>query len=61
MSMAHAGQDLLTQYALAAKGQVKQIILVHSKTDASSAFQERLHLNGLDQFIYPVLYGSVDN
>jgi metallo-beta-lactamase family protein len=25
----HAGQDLLTQYALAVKGQVKQVILVH--------------------------------
>ena len=56
----HAGQDLLTQYALAVKRQVKQIILVHAETDASSAFQERLHLNGLDQFIYPDLYGSVD-
>jgi metallo-beta-lactamase family protein len=57
---AHAGQDLLTQYALAAKRQVKQIILVHGETEASSSFQDRLRLNGLDQFIYPNLYSSVD-
>jgi metallo-beta-lactamase family protein len=57
---AHAGQDLLTQYALAARGQVKQVILVHGETDAYNAFQERLHLNGMDQFIYPDLYSSLE-
>jgi metallo-beta-lactamase family protein len=57
---AHAGQDLLTQYALAVKGQVKQIILVHGEPDASSAFQGCLHFNGLDSFIYPDLFTSLD-
>jgi metallo-beta-lactamase family protein len=57
---AHAGQDLLTQYALAARGQVKQVILVHGETDAYNAFQERLHLNDMDQFIYPDLYSSLE-
>jgi metallo-beta-lactamase family protein len=51
-----ASVDMLTQYALAVKGQVKQIILVHGETDASTAFQERLRLNGLDHFIYPDLF-----
>ncbi len=57
---AHAGQELLTQYALAVKGQVKQIFLVHGETDASTAFQDCLRTNGLDRFIYPDLYSSVD-
>jgi metallo-beta-lactamase family protein len=57
---AHAGQNLLTQYALAVKGQVKKIILVHGETDASSAFKERLRLNGLDRVLYPDLYSSMD-
>ncbi len=33
----HAGQDLLTQYALSDKGQLKQIILVHGEPNASFA------------------------
>ena len=57
---AHAGQDLLTQYATAVKGQVKQIILVHGEPDASSAFQGCLHLNGLDSFTYPDLFTSLE-
>ena len=56
----HAGQDLLTQYALAVKGQVKQVILVHGEPDASFALQQRLRLNGLDRYIYPDLVSSLD-
>jgi metallo-beta-lactamase family protein len=57
---AHAGQDLLTQYALAAREQVKQIILIHGEMDAYNAFHDRLQLNGMDQFVYPELYSSMD-
>ena len=56
----HAGQDLLTQYALAVKGQVKQVILVHGEPDASFALQQRLRLKGLDRYIYPDLFSSLD-
>ncbi len=57
---AHAGQDMLSQYALSVKGQAKQIILVHGEPDAASALQERLRVNGLDRFMYPELYASID-
>jgi metallo-beta-lactamase family protein len=56
----HAGQELLTQYARAVKGQVRRIILVHGEPDASSALQERLRLNGQDNFIYPDLFTSLE-
>ncbi len=57
---AHAGQDMLTKYALAVKEQVKQIVLVHGEPDAATAFQEHLRANGLDQLVYPELYASLD-
>ncbi len=57
---AHAGQELLTQYALAVKGQVKQIILVHGEPDASAALQDCLRINGVDSIVYPDLYSSLD-
>lgn len=57
---AHAGQEMLVKYALAAKGQLKQIILVHVEADAATAFQERLRINGLDRFVYPDLYASIE-
>jgi metallo-beta-lactamase family protein len=57
---AHAGQDLLTKYALAVKGQVKQIILVHGEPNAAAALQKRLRASGLDRFTYPELYASID-
>jgi len=39
---AHAGQDLLVQYALSAKDTLKQLILVHGEEKAASALMERL-------------------
>lgn len=57
---AHAGQDTLTRYALAVKGQVKQVILIHGEPVASTAFQECLQNNGMDRIIYPELYASLD-
>jgi metallo-beta-lactamase family protein len=56
----HAGQDLLTHYALSIKEQTKKVILVHGEPGASLALQERLRLNGLDRFIYPDLFSSMD-
>jgi metallo-beta-lactamase family protein len=57
---AHAGQKLLTQYALSVKGQVKQVILIHGEPKASEALQERLRTNGMDQIAYPDLYTIMD-
>jgi metallo-beta-lactamase family protein len=57
---AHAGQELLVKYALAAKDQLKQIILVHGEADAATALQERLRMNGFDRFVYPDLYATLE-
>jgi metallo-beta-lactamase family protein len=56
----HAGQELLVKYALAARDQLKQIILVHGEPDAETAFQDRLRINGFDKFVYPGLYASLE-
>ena len=51
---AHAGQDGLLQYALAAqKGGVKKIFLVHGEADAASAFEQLLTQNGITSFEFP--------
>ncbi|HNW96102.1 MAG TPA: MBL fold metallo-hydrolase [Anaerolineaceae bacterium] len=39
---AHAGQDLLVQYALASKDTLQQLILVHGEEKAASALMEKL-------------------
>ncbi len=57
---AHAGQDLLMEYTLAVKGQVKQIFLVHGEPPAAAAFEECLHSNGFNQVAYPNLNSSVE-
>jgi len=57
---AHAGQELLVKYALAAKDQLKQIILVHGEVDAATALQDRLRMNGFDRFVYPDLYATLE-
>lgn len=51
---AHAGQDGLLQYALAAKqGGVKKIFLVHGEADAATAFEQLLTQNGFTSFEFP--------
>jgi metallo-beta-lactamase family protein len=57
---AHAGQDLLTEYALAVKDTAREIILVHGEADAATAFEERLRANGVKQVIYPDLYAGLE-
>jgi metallo-beta-lactamase family protein len=56
----HAGQDLLTQYALGVKGQVKQIFLVHGEEKSAAAFRAKLKENGMSQTHYPELHESVE-
>ena len=50
---AHAGQDLLTDYALAVKDQVKKVFLVHGEEKGAAPLMERLAANGLDQVYFP--------
>jgi metallo-beta-lactamase family protein len=48
---AHAGQDFLVPYALAARA--KKTFLVHGEPEAARALQEQLRLHGLEQVFYP--------
>jgi len=48
---AHAGQDFLVPYALAARA--KKTFLVHGEPEAARTLQEQLRLHGLEQVFYP--------
>lgn len=48
---AHAGQDFLIPYALAA--QAKKIFLVHGEAEAANALREKLLENGAREVLYP--------
>lgn len=50
---AHAGQDMLTEYARAAHAQKKGIFLVHGETKAATALQHELEEKGLRRVFYP--------
>ena len=51
---AHAGQDLLVEYALASKETLKKIIFVHGEEKAYSALRGRLdEHDGLPEIAYP--------
>jgi metallo-beta-lactamase family protein len=57
---AHAGQNLLVEYALAVKGQVKKVFLVHGEEKSAMALREKLVENGLSQVYYPELHRCVE-
>lgn len=50
---AHAGQDMLTEYALAARAQKKGIFLVHGEEKSALPLQAKLEENGLKRVFYP--------
>ncbi len=50
---AHAGQDILIQYAAASKDSLKDIYLVHGEPDASSVFQAKLAERQIGPVLYP--------
>lgn len=57
---AHAGQDLLVEYAAGLKGQVKNIYLVHGEEKAATALKEKLRQAGLGNIHYPDLHQSAE-
>jgi len=57
---AHAGQDLLVEYALRVKDQVKKVFLVHGEQKSAMALKENLAGNGLSQVYYPELHSSAE-
>ncbi len=57
---AHAGQDMLVEYALAVKSRVKTVFLVHGEEKSALALKEKLIEKGLSQIYYPELHSSVE-
>ena len=57
---AHAGQDLLVEYALTVKDQVKKVFLVHGEEKSASALCEKLSEKNLSQVYYPELHSTVE-
>lgn len=57
---AHAGQNMLVEYAMAVKDQVKKVFLVHGEEKAAMALKEKLAERGLTQVYYPELHSSVE-
>lgn len=56
---AHAGQDMLVEYALALKNRVKKVFLVHGEEKAAMALKEKLDDKGISKVYYPELHSSV--
>jgi len=57
---AHAGQNMLYEYAMAAKDTVQEIILVHGEEEAAVPLCERLKAGGIKKVIYPNLYDTLE-
>jgi metallo-beta-lactamase family protein len=57
---AHAGQDLLCEYALAVRGRARQIFLVHGEEGSAGALREKLRERGMERVRYPALHEEVE-
>ena len=57
---AHAGQDLLVEYALAVKDQIKKVFLVHGEKKSAMALRDKLAEHDLSQVYYPELHSLVE-
>ena len=55
---AHAGQDLLMEYALRVKDSAQRVFLVHGEEKPAQALTEHLSLHGMRQVTYPDLHES---
>jgi len=56
----HAGQDLLTKYAVNVKESVKKIFLVHGEEKPAMALTEKLREHNLREVYYPELHSSAE-
>jgi len=57
---AHAGQDLLVDYAANVKKTVKKIFLVHGEEKPAMTLTEKLKEKGMHEVYYPELHSSVE-
>ncbi len=57
---AHAGQGLLTEYALGVKESVQKVFLVHGEEKAAMTLKEKMAEGGLSSVYYPELHSSIE-
>jgi len=57
---AHAGQGLLTEYALKVKNSAKKVFFVHGEERAAKALNEKLETAGMDRAHFPEWGSSVE-
>ncbi len=57
---AHAGQDMLVEYARAVQGSVQKVFLVHGEDKPAQALTEKLRAVGISQVYYPELHSEVE-
>jgi len=56
----HAGQDLLTSYAVNVQDTVKKIFLVHGEATPAAALTEKLKAQNMHEVYYPELHSSLE-
>ena len=56
----HAGQDLLTKYAVNVKETVKKVFLVHGEERQAAMLAEKLKEQNMREIYYPKLHSSVE-
>ena len=56
----HAGQDLLTRYAVNTRDTLKKVFLVHGEAIPAAALTEKLKYQNLKEVYYPALHSSVE-
>jgi metallo-beta-lactamase family protein len=57
---AHAGQNMLVEYALTVKERVKKVFLVHGEEKGALPLREKLAEQGLSHVYYPELHSCVE-
>lgn len=57
---AHAGQDLLIEYALRVKGKARNVFLVHGEPKIAAALIEKLDEKKMPRVFYPDLHASAE-
>ncbi len=56
----HAGQNLLAQYAVSVKSQVKKVFLVHGEQQPAATLMGKLKDQGIREVYYPEMHSSVE-
>lgn len=57
---AHAGQDLLAEYALRVKDSARQVYLVHAEAGPAQALTDKLAEQGMTNVAYPELHSAAE-